>query len=172
MAEPTYVLRDAEFSPCRLYRYRLRAVWDRDLARVAFVMLNPSTADENVLDPTLRRCLGFAQAWGFGGFEIGNLFAFRSTDPLALHVVPDPVGPDNNRWLQEIARACEIVVCGWGNMARVVSFRDDTVRRLLAPIRPLAYLRLNARGQPAHPLYQPKDLRPTFYPRHGGWGVV
>lgn len=82
------------FSPCRTYRYSLVHEWDRDLPRVAFIMLNPSTADENALDPTLRRCLGFARSWGYGSFEIGNVFAFRATDPKAMKAAADPFGPE------------------------------------------------------------------------------
>lgn len=83
----------AVISECGSYRYRLERVWEAEKDRVAFIMLNPSTADASKDDPTIRRCIGFAKAWGFGGLIVGNLFALRSTDPKALYGHKDPVGP-------------------------------------------------------------------------------
>jgi hypothetical protein len=74
----------AELSACRTYRYRLWRQWDADLAPVVWVMLNPSTADESADDPTIRKCIGFAQRWGYGGIEVVNLYAYRSPDPRQL----------------------------------------------------------------------------------------
>mgnify|MGYP000880158315 CR=1 FL=1 len=85
----------AGFSPDREFRYTLTRRWD-DRLLVNFLMLNPSTADENIEDPTIRRCMGFARDWGYGGLMVTNIFAYRSTDPKALYKVPDPTGPANN----------------------------------------------------------------------------
>lgn len=165
MPEPTYTDQGATFSPDRRYRYRLWRVWDPSCFRVAFVMLNPSTADEHVLDPTLRRCLGFAQRWGFGGFEVANIFALRSTDPAGLYKAAihdgDPVGPENDAALDELAARVSMVVAGWGTHGRL-GWRGDTVRRRFdAAGRPLHVLRLSREGFPCHPLYLPGSLEPT-----------
>lgn len=104
----------AIFSPCSRYRYRL----ERDLGAigshhdsVAFIMLNPSTADAERDDPTIRRCIGYARLWGYRRLIVGNAYAWRSTDPAGLWTAPDPVGPDNAFHLEQIARDAELVVC-------------------------------------------------------------
>jgi hypothetical protein len=165
MSEPRYTSQGATFSPDRVYRYLLWRTWDEPRGSCLFVMLNPSTADERVLDPTLRRCLGFAQAWGFGGFQVANLFALRSTDPAGLRAVEDPEGPENDRHLLEAARACGgIVVCAWGVHGE---YRDRAaaVEQLLLPHADLVALRLTKAGHPSHPLYLPALLKPTIWRR-------
>lgn len=162
MPEPTYVDQGARFSPDRRYRYTLWRIWDAARPPVAFILLNPSTADETELDPTLRRCLGFAQAWGAGGFWIGNVFAFRATDPSVMRQEMDPVGPENDAALLEIAARCPTLVCGWGVHA-VHRGREQEVLRLLVKARFTA-LRLTKSGAPSHPLYLPSALTPMPWP--------
>jgi len=159
MSEPFYTEAGATFGDERRYRYSLWRIWNPDLPRVCFVMLNPSTADETVLDPTLRRCLAFAVSWGYGSFEIGNLFALRSTSPRALFVTGDPVGPDNDRALATMAEDSALIVCAWGVNGRTLD-RDVAARTLLSKIRPLHHLRLTKDGYPSHPLYLPSTLKP------------
>src|SRR4051794_1235729 len=89
----------AVLSDDRVYRYSLSRTWSPTKGAVTFIGLNPSTADENELDPTLRRIVGFAHAWGYGTFHMANLFAFRATDPVAMRAAPEPVGPDNDEHL-------------------------------------------------------------------------
>ncbi len=93
----------AELSPCKAYRYALWRRWS-DAPPVLFVMLNPSTADESQDDPTIRRCISFAKQWGHGGIIVGNLFAFRSPYPNDLQTAADPIGPENNLWLERLAK--------------------------------------------------------------------
>jgi hypothetical protein len=81
---------------------------------VLFLLLNPSTADANVLDPTLRRCMSFAEAWGYGGILVGNIFALRSTDPQFLYLSRDPIGPTNDFYIKTMVELVDQVVCGWG----------------------------------------------------------
>lgn len=129
----------AVISPCGRYRYVLA----RDLGlmgrgAVLFLMLNPSTADASEDDPTIRRCKGFAQTWGFARLLVGNLYAYRATDPSALGLkrppdpqvshyedrfhwgLPpsDPVGPENDRHLIELSAQADKVVCAWGAHAK------------------------------------------------------
>lgn len=127
------------------YRYSLTRVWDPTLPTITFVLLNPSTADEEHLDPTLKRCLAFAKREGCGGMVILNLYAFRCTDPKKMRMAADPVGPDNDRAL---ASATGVVVAGWGNYAK-----PERVSEAVALLPALHALGINAGGQPTHPLY-------------------
>jgi hypothetical protein len=86
----------AVFSPDETWRYELRRVWDPTRPSMAFVGLNPSTADARHDDPTVRRCINFAKRWGFGGLIMLNAFAFRAADPREMMAAADPVGPDND----------------------------------------------------------------------------
>jgi hypothetical protein len=162
VAEPAYTDQGAIFDGRRRYRYRLWRVWDEAKPRVAFLMLNPSTADEKALDPTVRRCLGYAQAWGFGSIEVGNIFALRSTDPSALLAAADPVGPANDAKLISIADRSDLVVCGWGAHGGLQG-RDRAVLALLEPVADLHALRLTKAGAPGHPLYLPAALQPVLF---------
>jgi hypothetical protein len=103
----------ATFSLCRKYSYTLVRRWS-DGPLLHFIMLNPSTADEVVNDPTVERCERRACMWHYGGLIVTNLFAWRSTDPAELRRVPDPVGPDNDEALVEAAHRAQLIVCAWG----------------------------------------------------------
>src|SRR5262249_2332127 len=107
--------RSAAFSRCRTFRYSLSRVWNPRLLIVMFVGLNPSTADEQGDDPTVRRCVGFSRKWNYGGLILVNLFAYRSTDPTGLLDADDPIGPGNDKHILASARVAERVVIGWGN---------------------------------------------------------
>ena len=96
---PEVTISEATFSECGRYRYTLRRAWDAGPSHsgtVCWVMRNPSTADADKLDPTLRRCRGFTLGWGFAAMSVVNLYALRSTDPRGLWDTSDPVGPDND----------------------------------------------------------------------------
>ncbi len=148
----------ATLSPDGLYRYSLGRRWappDEEARWVTFVMLNPSTADAALDDPTIRRCRGFAQSWGAGGMHVVNLYAYRATSPAALWVVPDPVGPDNDRTLTGYAAMGWPMVAAWGANAR-----RDRVAEVLDLIRdcpPLRCLGTTKAGDPRHPLYVKGD---------------
>lgn len=153
--------------PKRVYRYNLHRLWSGlslSTARtVLWLLLNPSTADEEKLDPTLRRCQAFTRAWGFDGFEVCNLFALRSTDPKALYHHLDPVGPMNDAAILEAAGRSDRIICGWGNHGKLHG-RARTVLGLLlrAGHEPKRLGRLNDDGSPKHPLYLP--YRIEMYP--------
>lgn len=150
----------ATFDRSRRYRYRLSRVWDARLPRCCFIMLNPSTADAHRLDPTIRRCVGFARGWGHGAVEVVNVFALRATHPEELRRAADPVGPGCDTALLAGARAASSVIAAWGTAA-ALGDRADGVRRLLADagIEP-SVLRLTRAGAPGHPLYLRADARP------------
>jgi hypothetical protein len=146
----------AEFSPCRTYRYQLSRVWDSSLPRCNFIGLNPSTAGETIDDPTIRRCIGFAKAWGCGALAMTNLFAFRSTDPKGLLGAKDATGPDNDWWLEETADTSTIVIAAWG-VHGVLNERNRRVIELLADR--LECLGRTKDGHPKHPLYLKADSK-------------
>ncbi len=156
----------AIISACGAYRYRLERQWDGEKPKVAFLMLNPSTADAEADDPTIRRCIGFAKSWGFGALIVGNLFALRSTDPAALYSHADPVGPDNDKHLGAIARSAETIICAWGTHG---AFRDRgrTVAEMLDGHN-LAALTVTKDGHPGHPLYIAASMQPKAYFAPGG----
>ena len=135
---------------------------------VLFVMLNPSTATETVNDPTVRRCIGFAQAWGFTTLEVCNLFAARSTDPDELLPMPDPVGEHNDREIEAAVARADLVVAAWGTHKAAVAAKDGLSRAahvsgIIIRTHDLHALKLTAGGHPNHPLYMPADLTPIIY---------
>lgn len=149
--------RDAYFSPDRKYRYWLSRIWDGRLPFVQFIGLNPSTANENTDDPTIRRIVSFAKDWGYGGFYMTNLFGFVSPYPDELMTCDDPIG-DNNFWLKEVRSWCRDVVFCWGSFE--VFGRDKEVTAMFPEATCFG---LTKGGNPKHPLYLSKNTRPVNY---------
>lgn len=159
----------------RSYRYLLTRAWSEEtpltsLMRLAFVMLNPSTADHEVDDPTIRRCTSFARRGEHSGLEVANLFAWRCSDPKQLDDVSDPVGPENDVASLLSARA---VVCAWGSGSGLRGeARDLFTRRarfvcqdLINTGHVLLCLGTTKDGHPRHPLYVPAATPlVTFHP--------
>ena len=132
-----------------------------------WIMLNPSTADARVNDPTIRRCIGFAREWGFCGIRVTNLFAFRATQPVDAQDAEDPIGPNNEQYLA--AAVGPITVCAWGSHPIVWERRSlvhEAIGRRESALMCLGY---NQDGNPKHPLYVPKNagLRPWPKPEPG-----
>jgi hypothetical protein len=147
----------ATFNVTRTHRYQLTRTWDRDRAPMVFVMLNPSTADAFVPDPTITRCLGFARRENTGDLVVVNLFALRSTDPSVLDGHPNPIGHSNDRFLIESVQDAAVVVAGWGVPGQLGD-RDREVAGLLAERGvELMCLGRNKDGSPKHPLYVRAD---------------
>ncbi len=158
----------ATFSDCGLYRYTLTRIWNPDGPIWVFLMLNPSTADQFVNDPTIARCQARAYRAGAGGIIVVNLFALRSTDPRALYSAADPIGPGNDAAITEACLKAERVICAWGKHG---SFRDRQreVRELLERIGVQPYvLVLNQDGSPKHPLYVSNTTTPVPWGRLTG----
>lgn len=142
----------AVLSPDEKYRYLLTRERAAGPALV-FVMLNPSTADDRVDDPTIRRCLRFAAREGAGRLVVVNLFAIRATDPRELARHPDPVGPRNDEFLLMHCRPASRVVAAWGNGGSLHG-RDRQVAGMLAHAGvSLTCLGVTGSGAPRHPLY-------------------
>lgn len=157
--------RGAVISDCGKFRYVLWRVFDRSLPALVFIMLNPSTADADVDDPTIRKCIGFAQRLGFGAIRVVNLFAWRATDPRDLRLHGYQVGPCNDEIIDLTLDGDSTVVCAWGSHARGLS-RPAAVLRIVKRhnLTPHA-LQINAGGIPAHPLMLPYSsaLRPFHH---------
>lgn len=153
------VKRSAEISECGRYRWALYRSWSGGTKGiVCFIMLNPSKADGSIDDPTIRRCIAFAMAWGYSGMVIVNLFALRSTDPKELWKENNPMGGARND--SEILGAVEgsnLTVAAWGT--KMPYRRDWEVEKLLKG-QPIHCLKKSKNGSPVHPLYQPANLTP------------
>ena len=146
--------RTATFSCCRRYRYCLWRVWDMGLPSILFFGLNPSTADEQVDDATTRKCIGYAGRWGFGQLCIVNLFAAVARDPRTLREMDDPIGPQNDVWLQLACRKHKVTLAAWGNGGEYLDRSSEVLRFT----RPLYCIGKTLRGNPIHPLYQRASL--------------
>jgi hypothetical protein len=160
------MVRSARISVDGLYRYELRRTWD-DGPDVAWCMLNPSTANAESDDPTIRRLLAFSHGWGFGGLIVVNLFAWRASKPEALRSVVDPVGPENQDSIEAAIAEAELVVCAWGAGVDSKALRGrpkPNVTAMTAALRkPTACLGRTEQGRPVHPLYVASDVRPVLY---------
>jgi len=124
-------------------------------------MLNPSTADAEINDPTIRRCLDFAQTWGYGSLEVVNLFGLRATQPQRLRDAADPVGSDCDRYIQTAVEPADRVIVAWGNWGSWQG-RDQIVLSWIDPSRCYC-LGVNQSGQPSHPLYLKRSSQPVRY---------
>lgn len=154
------MIKKAFISGCNNYRYALDRIWDDTKPKIMFLMLNPSTADDSNDDPTIRRCIGFAKSWGYGGLHVGNLFAYRSTEPKNLLIAIDPIGEENKHYLNLMAGQCDKVVCAWGNsgIVKKLGHKFGTEYKPLKEITNLHYIDLCNDGTPKHPLYLKSDL--------------
>jgi hypothetical protein len=145
------------------YRYKLERVWDVDLPICVWIGLNPSTADGEADDQTIRKMIGFSERWGFGAISVVNLFAFRATDPNDMKTARDPIGPDNDGTLKwELSRGgVQRVVAAWGSHGGFRN-RDLAVADLIERYKQCEVVCLGeTRGrQPKHPCYLSYDLEP------------
>jgi hypothetical protein len=158
----------ALFSPDMLYRYLLTREWDATLSKLVVIGLNPSTATAEIDDPTIRRCVGYGKAWGYGGLAMLNLFAYRATDPKAMVAAAkrdvDVIGPVNDAVLDLYATAGRTILCAWGAHGSL-RWRSETVVKRLSKMYPnLVCLGRTSAGEPKHPLYLRANLSPVGYP--------
>jgi hypothetical protein len=155
--ETKLILGEATISPCGQYRYRLSRDWrlaHQEENVCLFVMLNPSTADGLKDDPTLRRCIYFAQREGHTSLEIVNLFAWRSPNPKVL--AEDwvrSVGPENDEHIERAAQRAKRIIAAWGTNETMG--RANAVLRVLRRYQDVFCLRTTKAGHPEHPLYLP-----------------
>jgi len=144
-----------------VYRYWLHRRWKtlNPEKTAIFVMLNPSTADEKTDDPTIRKCIKFADKFGCDRLSVVNLFGLRVTNPDELSGHLNPVGPNNDLHLNICFETNKksLVIFAWGNQGKL-NQQDERVRQLAykAGITPFAF-GFNKNGTPKHPLYQPDN---------------
>lgn len=148
----------ALLSADNIYRYQLSRIWDEEKPKILFIMLNPSTADEFVEDPTIRRVVNYAKDWGYGGVYVGNLYAFRSTDPKGLKSIADPIGPENINHIQTLISLVDKVIYAWGNEQK----EPDWLKKI---VETPYCIEISKKGIPKHPLYLKKCLIPQIYKR-------
>jgi hypothetical protein len=152
------------------YRYSLLREWDEsNPQRIVFVLLNPSTADDEREDQTTKVCIEFAKRWGYGSLQIVNLFAYRATDPIDLKKVKDynkMVGEYNYRFIQDALRGANKIVVAWGEHGKFQKrYMDESLKTLFSNFR-LYCFREIANNQPKHPLgvdYNTVLVEYTFY---------
>ena len=158
----------ALFSPCGKYRYWLqdRVLMQSGLAdkRIAWIMLNPSTAGketdgETESDPTINRVFGFSFDFGADVFGVANLFALISPYPKDLLTAEDPVGPDNTRWITRVVNNADIIICAWGAHKPARSRGEEVLKQIRALGKTPMCLGQNKDGSPKHPLYLPKNTQ-------------
>lgn len=168
--------KDAVLDPSGTYRYELsRSLSGTMMAlnplpgqekTILWIMLNPSTADASIDDPTIRKCMGFSSRWGYRTLLVGNLFAWRATDPKQLKKLSreEAVGPENDMYLRSMIQRSDMVVCAWGNHG-VLHGRNREIRPLVDEVYretdqvswPVLCLGTTKNGQPKHPLYVPYE---------------
>jgi len=164
----------AVFSSCRLYRYKLWRNWSFDsalfpqdnFAYVAFIGLNPSTADEHQDDPTIRRCIRFARDWGYDAMVMLNLFAYRATEPADMKAIDEPkcVIANNDYAIAQTAHDAALTVACWGVHGEHKQ-RGERVRTILDEVCTLQHFGETRDGHPRHPLYLRADTAPTAWYR-------
>lgn len=148
----------ATISECGLYRYDLTRRWADGGTSCAFIGLNPSTADAEIDDPTIRRCIGFAKQWGHNRLVMLNAYAYRATQPKDMQKAADPVGPLNDEYLLAWLNSCKVAIAAWG-----VHIEPARQRHIVDLFPWLSVLRLTKDGFPGHPLYLPKSLSPQLW---------
>jgi hypothetical protein len=148
----------ANISACGQFRYFLSRHWERSLPSLGFIMLNPSTADAEKDDATIRKCIGFAKINNFGSIFVVNLFARRTKSPKELidwgrlESCSDIVGPDNDTAIKSILCAVDKVVVAWGAHGSTYG-RGAAMLNLLYEQNIVPHcLSINKDGSPAHPL--------------------
>ncbi len=149
----------------RRFRYALWRAWQPTGHRLLFIGLNPSTANDIKDDPTIRRLIGFAKSWDFGGLFAGNLFSLVTANPDVLWHSSSPELPNgpNDVAIKRMREHSSMVLVGWGNEGRYAGARPREVLALLG--EPVFCLNTTKVGEPGHPLYMPLSSQPIPYVR-------
>lgn len=153
------MIKEAVISQCGNYRYSLTRIWDEGLSICNFIMLNPSTANAQTDDPTIRKVVAYAKKWGFGGIMVTNLFAIRSSNRSRILYTADPIGPENDNYISTTARSYDPVICAWGTYGCYKN-RSKVVINMLQNVGVKLYkIELCKNGEPGHLLFLPLNLK-------------
>ena len=149
-----FLERDAVISDCGRYRYLLRRTWDHTKPRALVIMLNPSTADAEIDDATIRSLTRLLRGHGYGSFEVVNIYGLRATDPAELAKADDPVGPRNLAIVEAAIGRCDVAICAWGAHPMAHAGTTVDIRNAIRCRRPALYCFGKTKtGAPKHPLY-------------------
>jgi hypothetical protein len=163
MPMPFEKLTGAAFDEKRIYRYML---WRRILEKgntITWIGLNPSTADEEVDDPTVKRVVSFSKAWGYAKVYMVNLFAFRATNPKDMKKAADPGGPENLGWIVKLCNQSQMCLAAWGNNGSFGGSGKNLLKQLdYLGIGPIHCLGVTKKGHPKHPLYLSRNTKPQI----------
>jgi hypothetical protein len=152
--------KSAIFSEDRKYRYVLQRTWGKNKDNYCmFICLNPSVADEFIDDNTVRRCINYSKNWGFDSLTMANIFAWRETKSELMLLEKEPIGYENDKYLLEYAKNASIVIAAWGNRGKHLN-RGEYVKNMIPN---LYCLKISKGGNPWHPLYLRKYLKPIKY---------
>ena len=154
----------AIISDCGRYRFQLTRCWEAHKAVCCFIMLNPSTADDKIDDPTIVRCIEKAKRWGYGTILVVNLFAWRATDPGALAIADDPVGHGNDKAIWSTCQLADLVVVAWGTGGKLMDRGQRITTRLDNGGTKMKCLGVTKCGHPKHPLYIPHEKQLIDWP--------
>ena len=144
------------------YRYSLWRRWDSSKPRILFICLNPRTEVANFNGPTIKRCLGFAERWGFGSLEMVNLFAFRADRHYSLVVAQDPVGQENDKYIKKAVDNADTVIVAWGTKGTLHK-RNEQVLQLISDRKKIYCLEKTKEGHPKHPLYVKSGIETVVF---------
>jgi len=150
-----------QFSDDRKYRYVLKHICiHEDIEMpIVWIGLNPSTADEKHLDPTLTKIEKFSMMYGFNCFYMLNLFAYRATNPEEMKKQKNPIGPENDHWIKEICQKTNYIMCCWGANGFYLNRSRNVLNYIYCLYNKLYCLDLTKNNEPVHPLYIPYTMR-------------
>lgn len=144
-------------SPCTKYRYWLYREWDNQKRSCLFIMLNPSTADDKKDDPTIRRCIAYAQGFGYGSLYVVNLFALRATNKAEIQKTENPIGPENDQWIEQLSKKADCIIAAWGNDGKYLNRSQEILKKLSQEGHIVYCLKVSKHNEPCHPLYLKKE---------------
>tara|TARA_Y100001970_G_C13842552_1_gene655209 strand:+ start:172 stop:630 length:459 start_codon:yes stop_codon:yes gene_type:complete len=152
------MIKSAILSKNRKHRYLLSRIWDLKNETILFIMLNPSSADENIDDPTTKKVISYSKKWGYGGLHICNLYTYRTTSPKILFDIPNNKRGSNKNEIKKYAKKSSKVVYAWGNKEKVPSWLNQMVPNP-------SFIELSKEGVPKHPLYLKSNLKLKSFSR-------
>ena len=145
------ISRSADISNDKKERFSLSRIWDSKKPKVLYIMLNPSYADDEFDDPTIRRLIFFSKKFRFGGFYVTNLFTQITPYPKELNM-DNHLKKKNLKIINELIKKSNLIVYAWGNL---VGEPKELMKLIESPL----CFGINKNGTPKHPLYLRSDTK-------------